>query len=62
MILTNLEIIMFLLLSIISMLMIFMLGYYLGNQIGNSAHIRQDIEQARTQKTVSGLHHLRSHS
>lgn len=52
---------MLLLLSITSLLMIFMLGYYLGNQIGNSAHIRQDIERARSNKTVSGLHHLRNH-
>ncbi|MDH5182013.1 MAG: hypothetical protein OEZ39_07585 [Gammaproteobacteria bacterium] len=50
---------MFFLFAVLTLLLIFIFGFYLGNQIGNSAHIRQDIEQARANHTVTGLHHLR---
>lgn len=46
-------------LSIMSLILIFVFGFYLGNQIGNSAHIRQEIVQARSHNRVTGLHHLR---
>lgn len=47
------------LLSVGTVLLIFMFGFYLGNQIGNSAHIRNELTQARANNTVRGLHHLK---
>lgn len=34
---------------------LFVLGYHVGNQLGRTAHIREDIQRARETRTVARI-------